>query len=72
MQEGGREGCVGELTEPHPSVEKRFLLVKELQGLTVAQQDHMLRGMPLGLAEKRCLRSVPILRPTCLAGLGGW
>ncbi|XP_057173658.1 transmembrane channel-like protein 6 isoform X5 [Ursus arctos] len=36
--------------------EKRFLLVKELQGLTVAQQDHMLRGMPLGLAEKRCLR----------------
>uniref|UniRef100_A0A452S5L9 Transmembrane channel-like protein n=1 Tax=Ursus americanus TaxID=9643 RepID=A0A452S5L9_URSAM len=37
--------------------EKRFLLVKELQGLTVAQQDHMLRGMPLGLAEKRCLRS---------------
>lgn len=36
--------------------EKRFLLVKELQGLTVAQRDHMLRGMPLGLAEKRGLR----------------
>ncbi|XP_066093946.1 transmembrane channel-like protein 6 isoform X3 [Saccopteryx bilineata] len=36
--------------------EKRVLLVKELQGLTVAQQDHMLRGMPLSLAEKRCLR----------------
>ncbi|XP_025715434.1 transmembrane channel-like protein 6 isoform X3 [Callorhinus ursinus] len=36
--------------------EKRFLLVKELQGLPVAQRDHMLRGMPLGLAEKRCLR----------------
>ncbi|XP_032177774.1 transmembrane channel-like protein 6 isoform X4 [Mustela erminea] len=36
--------------------EKRLLLVKELQGLTVAQRDHMLRGMPLGLAEKRCLR----------------
>ncbi|XP_027482316.2 transmembrane channel-like protein 6 isoform X6 [Zalophus californianus] len=36
--------------------EKRFLLVKELQGLPAAQRDHMLRGMPLGLAEKRCLR----------------
>nr|XP_019591110.1 PREDICTED: transmembrane channel-like protein 6 isoform X2 [Rhinolophus sinicus] len=36
--------------------EKRVLLVKELQGLTVAQQDHMLRAMPLSLAEKRCLR----------------
>ncbi|XP_033294508.2 transmembrane channel-like protein 6 isoform X5 [Orcinus orca] len=36
--------------------EKRGLLVKELQGLTVAQRDHMLRGMPLSLAEKRCLR----------------
>ncbi|XP_072637869.1 transmembrane channel-like protein 6 [Canis lupus baileyi] len=36
--------------------EKRFLLVKELQGLPVAQRDHVLRGMPLGLAEKRCLR----------------
>lgn len=36
--------------------EKRVLLVKELQGLTVAQQDHMLRGMPLSLAEKHCLR----------------
>ncbi|XP_029782590.1 transmembrane channel-like protein 6 isoform X1 [Suricata suricatta] len=36
--------------------EKRSLLVKELQGLTVAQRDHMLRRMPLGLAEKRCLR----------------
>ncbi|KAF6299948.1 transmembrane channel like 6 [Rhinolophus ferrumequinum] len=36
--------------------EKRVLLVKELQGLTVAQRDHMLRAMPLSLAEKRCLR----------------
>ncbi|XP_057572624.1 transmembrane channel-like protein 6 isoform X1 [Hippopotamus amphibius kiboko] len=36
--------------------EKRSLLVKELRGLTVAQRDHMLRGMPLSLAEKRCLR----------------
>ncbi|XP_036920410.1 transmembrane channel-like protein 6 isoform X2 [Sturnira hondurensis] len=36
--------------------EKRALLVKELQGLTLAQQDHMLRSMPLGLAEKRRLR----------------
>uniref|UniRef100_A0A8D2DNU6 Transmembrane channel like 6 n=1 Tax=Sciurus vulgaris TaxID=55149 RepID=A0A8D2DNU6_SCIVU len=36
--------------------EKRSLLVKELQGLSVAQRDHMLRGMPLNLAEKRCLR----------------
>ncbi|XP_053516482.1 transmembrane channel-like protein 6 isoform X2 [Artibeus jamaicensis] len=36
--------------------EKRALLVKELQGLTLAQRDHMLRGMPLGLAEKRRLR----------------
>ncbi|XP_006869721.1 PREDICTED: transmembrane channel-like protein 6 [Chrysochloris asiatica] len=36
--------------------EKRGLLVRELQGLTVAQQDHMLREMPLSLAEKRCLR----------------
>lgn len=38
------------------AAEKRALLVKELQGLSVAQQDHMLRGMPLNLAEKRCLR----------------
>uniref|UniRef100_A0A8D0NL09 Transmembrane channel-like protein n=1 Tax=Sus scrofa TaxID=9823 RepID=A0A8D0NL09_PIG len=37
--------------------EKRTLLVKELQGLPVAQRDHMLRGMPLSLAEKRHLRS---------------
>ncbi|XP_068832563.1 transmembrane channel-like protein 6 isoform X2 [Capricornis sumatraensis] len=36
--------------------EKRGLLVKELQGLTAAQRDHMLRGMPLSLAEKRSLR----------------
>nr|XP_054367130.1 transmembrane channel-like protein 6 [Mirounga angustirostris] len=36
--------------------EKRSLLVKELEGLPVAQRNHMLRGMPLGLAEKRCLR----------------
>lgn len=34
--------------------------MKELQGLTVAQRDHILRGMPLSLAEKRCLRSVPL------------
>lgn len=36
--------------------EKRHLLVKELQGLTPAQREHMLRGMPLSLAEKRYLR----------------
>ncbi|XP_060058816.1 transmembrane channel-like protein 6 isoform X2 [Erinaceus europaeus] len=36
--------------------EKRKLLVKELQGLTLAQREHMLRGMPLSLAEKRYLR----------------
>ncbi|XP_007957803.1 transmembrane channel-like protein 6 [Orycteropus afer afer] len=36
--------------------EKRALLVTELQGLTGAQQDQLLRGMPLSLAEKRCLR----------------
>lgn len=56
--------------------EKRLLLVKELQGLTLAQQDHMLRGMPLSLAEKRRLREEtraprgelprrPGLRPCC-------
>lgn len=39
--------------------EKRVLLVKELQGLPVAQRDHVLRGMPLSLAEKRYLRSGP-------------
>ncbi|XP_013361421.1 PREDICTED: transmembrane channel-like protein 6 isoform X2 [Chinchilla lanigera] len=36
--------------------EKRSLLVKELQGLSAAQRDHMLRGMPLSLQEKRFLR----------------
>nr|XP_020014422.1 transmembrane channel-like protein 6 [Castor canadensis] len=36
--------------------EKRSLLVKELQGLSVTQRDHMIRGMPLSLAEKRWLR----------------
>ncbi|XP_012933677.1 transmembrane channel-like protein 6 isoform X4 [Heterocephalus glaber] len=36
--------------------EKWSLLVKELQGLPVAQRDHMLRGMPLSLQEKRVLR----------------
>ncbi|XP_012516798.1 PREDICTED: transmembrane channel-like protein 6 [Propithecus coquereli] len=36
--------------------EKRNLLVKELQGLSAAQRDHMLRGMPLSLGEKRGLR----------------
>ncbi|XP_062937440.1 transmembrane channel-like protein 6 isoform X2 [Cynocephalus volans] len=36
--------------------EKLNLLVKELKGLSVAQRDHMLRGMPVNLAEKRCLR----------------
>nr|XP_045014388.1 transmembrane channel-like protein 6 isoform X2 [Jaculus jaculus] len=36
--------------------EKRSLLVKELQGLSAAQRGHMLRGMPLSLAEKRWLR----------------
>uniref|UniRef100_A0A5F8H183 Transmembrane channel-like protein n=1 Tax=Monodelphis domestica TaxID=13616 RepID=A0A5F8H183_MONDO len=41
---------------PREEEEKRSLLVKELQGLTVAQRDHMLRAMPLSLAEKCCLR----------------
>nr|XP_013002545.1 transmembrane channel-like protein 6 isoform X2 [Cavia porcellus] len=36
--------------------EKRSLLVKELQGLSAAQRDHMLRGMPVSLQEKRFLR----------------
>ncbi|XP_072501263.1 transmembrane channel-like protein 6 isoform X2 [Notamacropus eugenii] len=36
--------------------EKRTLLVKELQGLTITQRNHMLRDMPLSLSEKRCLR----------------
>ncbi|XP_078230880.1 transmembrane channel-like protein 6 isoform X4 [Callithrix jacchus] len=36
--------------------EKQSLLVRELQSLAVAQRDHMLRGMPLSLAEKRSLR----------------
>ncbi|XP_064225472.1 transmembrane channel-like protein 6 isoform X4 [Aotus nancymaae] len=36
--------------------EKQSLLVKELQSLAVAQRDHMLRGMPLSLADKRSLR----------------
>lgn len=58
-----RERLQGPDGLPCPSAEKRVLLVKELQGLTVAQRDHMLRAMPLSLAEKRCLRSVP-------AGLG--
>uniref|UniRef100_A0A8C3YLC5 Uncharacterized protein n=1 Tax=Catagonus wagneri TaxID=51154 RepID=A0A8C3YLC5_9CETA len=35
--------------------EQRSLLVKELQGLPVAQRDHVLQGMPLSLAEKRRL-----------------
>ncbi|XP_073092107.1 transmembrane channel-like protein 6 isoform X10 [Manis javanica] len=36
--------------------ERQMLLVRELQSLTVTQRDHMLQGMPLSLAEKRCLR----------------
>lgn len=60
-QEGGWAGRV--LGDPRAPrffpAEKRVLLVKELQGLPVAQRDHVLRGMPLSLAEKRCLRSVP-------------
>ncbi|XP_006886414.1 PREDICTED: transmembrane channel-like protein 6 [Elephantulus edwardii] len=40
----------------HQEEEKRSLLVQELQGLSGTQQDHMLRGMPLSLAEKRGLR----------------
>ncbi|CAH6776479.1 Tmc6 [Phodopus roborovskii] len=36
--------------------EKRSLLVKELQGLSVAQRDHVVRNMPLSLVEKRWLR----------------
>ena len=58
-QEGG-QGAAGTSARPLPPAEKRGLLVKELQGLTAAQRDHMLRGMPLSLAEKRCLRSVPL------------
>uniref|UniRef100_A0A5F5PHU6 Transmembrane channel-like protein n=1 Tax=Equus caballus TaxID=9796 RepID=A0A5F5PHU6_HORSE len=55
--------------------EKRTLLVKELQGLTVTQRDHMLRGMPLSLAEKRSLRSVPVALggpQTHFLGWAGW
>nr|KAF6297164.1 transmembrane channel like 6 [Myotis myotis] len=54
--------------------EKRVLLVKELQGLPVAQRDHVLRGMPLSLAEKRCLREEmrsPSRRPRGRPGLLG-
>ncbi|XP_037349762.1 transmembrane channel-like protein 6 [Talpa occidentalis] len=40
----------------HEEEEKRRLLVKELRGLTEGQREHMLRGMPLSLAEKRRLR----------------
>lgn len=36
--------------------EKRSLLVKELQGLSAAQRDHVIRNMPLSLGEKRWLR----------------
>lgn len=59
---------------PHFPSEKRVLLVKELQGLTVAQRDHMLRAMPLSLAEKRCLRSVPPARaaPRPTPSRAGW
>lgn len=58
----GREGrgLRGPTGHPLSPAEKRTLLVKELQGLPVAQRDHMLRGMPLSLAEKRHLRSVPL------------
>ncbi|XP_027705974.1 transmembrane channel-like protein 6 isoform X1 [Vombatus ursinus] len=41
---------------PREEEEKRSLLVKELQGLTITQRNHMLRDMPLSLTEKRCLR----------------
>ncbi|XP_059527376.1 transmembrane channel-like protein 6 isoform X2 [Myotis daubentonii] len=54
--------------------EKRVLLVKELQGLPVAQRDHVLRGMPLSLAEKRRLREEmrsPSRRPRGRPGLLG-
>lgn len=30
--------------------------MKELQGLSAAQRDHMIRNMPLSLGEKRWLR----------------
>lgn len=66
---GGKGGHFsGDPTGPSGSspAEKRALLVKELRGLAPVQRDHMLRGMPLGLAEKRRLRSVP----TPLAGGG--
>lgn len=59
QREGG-QGAAGTSTCPLSPAEKRGLLVKELQSLTAAQRDHMLRGMPLSLAEKRSLRSVPL------------
>ncbi|KAM4844638.1 transmembrane channel-like protein 6 [Thomomys bottae] len=45
-----------EVDAASPEDEKQSLLMKELQGLSVAQRDHMLREMPLSLAEKRWLR----------------
>ncbi|XP_074871048.1 transmembrane channel-like protein 6 isoform X2 [Carettochelys insculpta] len=36
--------------------ETRSLLVKELQGLTSSQRNHMLQAMPVSLAEKRSIR----------------
>ncbi|XP_023569714.1 transmembrane channel-like protein 6 isoform X4 [Octodon degus] len=54
--------------------EKRRLLVKELQGLPAAQRDHMLRGMPLSLQEKRFLREksrIPRGKQRSRQGCGG-
>uniref|UniRef100_A0A8C8S992 Transmembrane channel-like protein n=1 Tax=Pelusios castaneus TaxID=367368 RepID=A0A8C8S992_9SAUR len=46
-----------ELDAGHAAEEdKRSLLVKELQSLASSQRDHMLRAMPVSLAEKRNLR----------------
>lgn len=50
---------VGGSTDTHVSAEKRLLLAQELQGLAPAQRAQMLRAMPLSLAEKRRLWSVP-------------
>ncbi|GAB1297112.1 Transmembrane channel-like protein [Apodemus speciosus] len=59
---------------PHvvgPEVCKRSLLVKELQGLSGAQRDHMVRNMPLSLGEKRWLRKVGAQRESGGGGTMG-
>lgn len=58
---------------PFPLQRSGASWAEELQGLTAAQRDHMLRGMPLSLAEKRSLRSVPLSlgQPPDAPQLGG-